>query len=216
MNGYRLVGWMGPDPVRIDVATVRLGADHLSAHGSSTSEDYTLTYRLATEPGWITRRLDVRVDGDGRWRELTLRRDPDGRWSSWRSEAAGAGEPLTTVTEHEGLAAALDCDLGQCPLTNTMPVLRHGLIEASRAGDRRRADLTMAWVSVPELDVVASAQCYESGVPVAGGGVQLRYQAGSFVEHIEFDADGLVVSYPSIGRRIADHSGSMDASRNAG
>jgi uncharacterized protein len=207
MNGHRLLGWIGPKPVRIDVARVSLGDDRLSAHGSSTTDDYSLTYRLATAPQWITRRLDVRVDGDGWWRQLMLQRDGDGRWSSRRREATGDGEPVTTVAEHDGLTGALDCDLALCPLTNTMPVLRHGLIGASRAGDHRQVELTMAWVSLPELDVVASAQRYESGVPVAAGGVQIRYQADSFVEHIEFDNDGLVVSYPSIGRRIADHSG---------
>ncbi len=61
----------------------------------------------------------------------------------------------------------------------------------------------MAWVAVPELDVVRATQQYEAGAAVAGGGAQVRFQAGSFVEHIEVDADGLVVSYPSIGRRIA-------------
>ena len=204
VNGYNLVGWTGPEPVRIDVASVSLRADQLSAHGSSATEDYVLTYRLATEPPWITRRLDVRVDGDGWWRRLTLERDVGGRWSS-RTEATGEGEPVTTVAEHDELEGALDCDLALCPLTNTMPVLRHGLLEASRAGERRRVDLTTAWVSVPELEVVASAQRYDSGVPVAGGGAQVRYQAGAFVEHIEFDVDGLVVSYPSIGQRFAHY-----------
>jgi hypothetical protein len=204
MNGYKLVGWTGPEPVRIDVASVRLRADQLSAHGSSATEDYVLTYRLATVPHWITRRLDVRADGDGWWRRLTLERDVGGRWSS-STEATGEGEPVTTVAEHEELEGALDCDLALCPLTNTMPVLRHGLLEASRAGERRRVDLTTAWVSVPELEVVASAQRYDSGVPVAGGGAQVRYQAGAFVEHIEFDVDGLVVSYPSIGQRFAHY-----------
>ena len=196
---------------------MRLGDDHLTAHGSSTTADYALTYRLATGPEWITRRLDVRVERtDGGWRHLTLERDVGGRWSSRRTEGTAAGDPVTANAEHDALNGALDCDLGLCPLTNTMPVLRHRLMEASRAGETRRVDLTMAWVSVPELEVVASAQRYDAGVPVAGGGAQIRYQSGDFVEHIELDADGLVVSYPSIGLRIADHSGSMDDSRNAG
>ena len=33
--------------------------------------------------------------------------------------------------------------------------------------------------------------------------LEIRFQADTFVEHIEVDADGLVVNYPSIGRRIA-------------
>jgi hypothetical protein len=84
-----------------------------------------------------------------------------------------------------------------------MPVLREDLIEASRRGEQRRVELTMAWVAVPELDVMSSAQRYDAGVPVVAGGAQIRFEAGSFHEHIEVDADGLVVSYPSIGRRLA-------------
>jgi hypothetical protein len=216
MNGYKLVSWTGPDPVRIDVASVRLADDHLTAHGSSTTADYALTYRLVTEPRWTTRRLDVRIDGDGWWRGLMLRRDDDGRWSSRHTAATGDGEPATASAEHDELDGALDCDLGLCPLTNTMPVLRHRLVDASLAGEPLQVVLTMAWVSVPELDVVASAQRYDSGVAVAGGGAQIRYQTGDFVEHIEFDVDGLVVSYPSIGRRITDHPPSIDASRKTG
>jgi hypothetical protein len=202
MTGNRLLAWVGPDPERIDVAHVVLGPDRLSAHGSSTAPEYALTYRFDTGPGWVTQRLDVRVDGDGWWRTLGLRR-ADGRWTSQRVVSSTNGEPAVAAVEHPELAGALDCDLALCPLTNTMPVLREGLIGASRRGEQCRAELTMAFVGVPELDVLNATQQYESGAAVAGGGAQLRFQAGSFVEHIEVDADGLVVSYPSIGRRIA-------------
>jgi uncharacterized protein len=216
MDGEHLVAWIGPEPPRIDVAHVRTRRERLSAHGSSTGADYALTYRLVTGPRWITRRLDVRVEGDGWWRQLTVDRANRGGWSSRRTEVAGDSDPMVTIADHPELDAALDCDLALCPLTNTMPVLRHGLLVASRQGETRTADLTMAWVSVPELDVQANAQRYDSGVPVATGGAQIRYQSGSFIEHIEVDAHGLVVSYPSIGRRIAEYSSSTVPSRKVG
>jgi uncharacterized protein len=201
MTGNRLLAWSGPDPERIDVAHLVLGPDRLSAHGSSTTPEYALTYRLVTGPAWVTQRLDVRVDGDGWSRTLELRRDADGRWTSRRVERRTDGEPA--ALEHPELAGALDCDLALCPVTNTMPVLRAGLIEAAGRGEQQGAELTMAWVAVPDLEVVPATQSYGSPVAVAGGGAQIRFQAGSFVEHIEVDADGMVVSYPSIGRRIA-------------
>jgi uncharacterized protein len=203
MTGNRLLAWVGPDPERIDVAHVVLAPDRLSAHGSSTAPEYALTYRLVTGPGWVTQRLDVRVDGDGWSRTLGLRRGAEGTWTSRRVESGTDGEATVSALEHPELAGALDCDLGLCPVTNTMPVLRAGLIEAARRGEQQRAELTVAWVAVPELDVLTATQQYESGAAVAGGGAQIRFQAGSFVEHIEVDADGLVVSYPSISRRIA-------------
>ncbi len=60
----------------------------------------------------------------------------------------------------------------------------------------------MAWVAVPELIVTASPQSYDAGTTIAGGGAQIRFASGGFVEHIEVDADGVVVSYPSIGNQL--------------
>jgi hypothetical protein len=203
VTGNRLLAWLGPDPTRVDVAHVELGSDQLRARGSSVTSAYVLTYELVTGARWVTRRLDVRIDGD-RWRRtLSLRRSPGGEWTSSRADLPTEGEPQSRAFDHPELAEALDCDLGLCPLTNTMPILREGLVDASRRGEPRRAELTMAWVAVPELEVVPSEQWYDAGVPVAGGGAQIQFQAGSFREHIEVDADGLVVSYPSIGRRLA-------------
>ena len=203
MTGNRLLAWVGPDPERIDAAHVVLGPDRLSAHGSSTTPEYALTYRLLTGPDWVTQHLDVRVDGDGWGRTLGLWRSGEGRWMSRRVENGRDGESTPSTVDHPELAGALDCDLGLCPVTNTMPVLRAGLIEAAQRGERPRTELTVAWVAVPELNVLTATQQYESGAAVAGGGAHVRFEAGSFVEHIEVDADGLVVSYPSIGRRIA-------------
>jgi uncharacterized protein len=203
MTGNRLLAWIGPDPPRVDVAHVELGSDRLAARGSSVTSTYALTWELVTGPAWVTRQLDVHVDGDGWRRTLSLRRSVDGAWSSRRDDASAEDEPVTSAFEHPELSAALDCDLALCPLTNTMPVLREDLVEASRRGEPRGAELTMAWVAVPDLKVVSSEQRYHTGVAVAGGGAQIQYEAGSFREHIEVDADGLVVSYPSIGLRLA-------------
>jgi uncharacterized protein len=189
MTGSRLLAWAGPDPERIDVAHVVLGPDRLAAHGSSTTPEFALTYWLVTGPGWVTQRLDVRIDGDGWWRGLSVGRTDDGRWSSQHTDTTTAGTSATRTVEHPELSRALDCDLGLCPLTNTMPVLREDLIGASRRGEHRPVELPMAFVGVPELDVALAVQRYDPGVVVAGGGAQIRFQADTFVEHIEVDAD---------------------------
>ena len=201
-GGRRLVTWLGPEPRRVDVAHVRLDTDRLSAHGSSTCASHVVTYRLRTGAAWVTRALDVAVEGDGWCRTLTLRRTQSGHWSARRCESSDSGPETDEPVVLPDLDAALDCDLGLCPLTNTMPILRAGLVEASQRGEARRAELTMAWVSVPDLRVTSSAQVYESGVPVVGGGAQVHFTSEGFAAHIEVDADGLVASYPSIGRRL--------------
>ena len=172
--------WRGVDPDRLETAWVRTGERRLSAHGSSTTGDYVLSWRLETGDGWVTRDLWVGVDGA---RSLQLSRGAGGEWSVGR------------------LDGALDCDLGLCPFTNTMPVLRHGL-HVPRPPGEVDVELVMAWVSVPDLTVSASRQRYRSDGSGAGGRARIRFDSEGFSARIEVDADGFVVDYPGIGYRV--------------
>ncbi|MFD3808367.1 putative glycolipid-binding domain-containing protein [Streptomyces sp. NPDC058619] len=146
-------------------------------------EPYWLSYELETAEGYVTRRLGVRVEDAGRVRELDLRRSAAGGW---------------TVDGHPrpDLEGALDCDLGLCPLTNSMPVLRHALHR--NAGEH---GFLMAWVSVPDLAVRPSLQTYAHLGRTGSGGALIRYASGDFAADVQFDADGLVVDYPDLARR---------------
>jgi hypothetical protein len=100
-----------------------------------------------------------------------------------------------------GLGGALDCDLGFSPLTNTMPVLRHGLHRQPG-----RVDLVMVWISVPDLGVHAFHQRYENLGGERGGAI-VRYASveegrETFTADLELDHDGLVRHYPGLARRI--------------
>jgi hypothetical protein len=148
-------------------------------------QPYWLTYQLETGPGYVTRRLRVNLETATEVRELDLQRGTDGRWTA-------NGETVA------GVDGALDCDLGLCPITNTMPVLRHGLHQNS--GEQ---DFLMAWVAVPELAVRPSRQTYTHLGPVEGGGAAIRYAAGDYRSDVVFDADGFVIDYPGMARRLA-------------
>jgi hypothetical protein len=190
-------------------ADVVLRADRLSATGTAigaTPIPYRLDYELDTGPGFVTRRLRVRSHGNGWRRHLDLRRANDGTWSA---DATLTGEPVelpatafadpgASAATIASLVGALDCDLGECPLTNTMPVLRHGLLRRSEP-----IDLVMAWVSVPDLSVRRSDQRYTFLEADAGGGALIRYESGAFRADVRFDPDGLVVDYPGLGRRLS-------------
>jgi hypothetical protein len=65
-------------------------------------------------------------------------------------------------------------------------------------------DLLMAWVDVPSLAVTPSRQRYEHVRRTEDGSV-VRYvgEGGSFVADLELDGDGLVRTYPGLGRRVA-------------
>lgn len=82
-------------------------------------------------------------------------------------------------------------DLGWSPVFNSLPVIRHRLLES--AGAR---DYVMQWVDVPSLEVTKSVQRYE---PLDSG--LIRFRSGSFTADIRFDANEFVVDYPGIARR---------------
>jgi hypothetical protein len=186
MADARLLAWQIDATAGSDSARVRLEGTRLSAEGQASGQrpfPWSTTYALETGDDFVTARIRVEARWDGGGATLDLRRTAAG----WTVN----GEP------RPDLAAALDCDLGACPLTNTMPVLRHGLL--ARPGDH---ELLMAFIDVPDLTVVPNVQRYTHVRRVRGGGALITYRSGSFRSDVTFDADGFVVDYPQLGRRI--------------
>ncbi|MFF8970950.1 putative glycolipid-binding domain-containing protein [Streptomyces sp. NPDC014995] len=187
MTTSRVLTWDVMASRGYETAWAEYGEGVLRARGRAVGTlpaPYWVAYELDTGDGFVTRRLRVTVETAARSRTLDLRRDERGGWTA-------DGERLP------GFEDALDCDLGLCPLTNTMPVLRHGLLR--EPGERR---LLMAWVSVPDLTVRPSWQTYTRLGP-SGRGARVRYASGSFRSDVEFDGDGFVVDYPQLARRLA-------------
>ncbi|MFI5684132.1 putative glycolipid-binding domain-containing protein [Streptomyces sp. NPDC051636] len=169
-----------------ETAWVERGEGVLRARGRAVGtvpEPYWIAYELDTADGLVTRRLTVTADSASGTRTLDLRHDGGGRWTT-------GGVPLPDVD------GALDCDLGLCPLTHTMPVLRHGLHRMP--GER---EFVMAWVSVPQLTVRPSRQTY-THLGRTRHGARVRYASGGFSADLEFDADGFVADYPGLARRL--------------
>lgn len=180
--------WQGVGGHALELSAAEIGSGGLTARGAwvrAEPEPYTLTYGLATTSGFVTTELTVSAWGAGWSRSLELRRLPDGAW---------VAQPGGNLPE---LGGALDCDLGYSCLTNTMPVLRHGLLEGGGP-----IDLLMAWVSVPDLRVLPVAQRYTHLARRPGGGAVVRYESDSFRADIAFDSSGFVVEYPQLGRRV--------------
>jgi hypothetical protein len=186
----RQVIWRGVEEWLAEAASVDLREEGLSATGTQFGADpspYRLDYRLDASDGFVTRELELSANADGGRRTLKLHHDGSG---GWRAEA-----------EHEvelpDLSLARDIDIGFSPLTNSLPILRHGL---HRQGER---DFVMAWVEVPSLNVIAARQRY---VHVSGGedGAIVRFVDGEsdFSADLELDRDGLLVFYPELARRV--------------
>jgi hypothetical protein len=191
--------WAGTDEWRAESSLVTPVQDGFTATGVQLAVapvPYRLDYRLTAAAGWVTRSLDVTAAGAGWQRRVRLTRGEDGGWT-FRAEADGEVDLPDPVCDPARLAGALDCDIGFSPLTNTMPLLRSRLHR--RPGT---VDLTMAWVSVPDLAVVASAQRYEHLRTTPDGSV-VRYSSGNFTAELELDADAFVVDYQYLARRVS-------------
>jgi hypothetical protein len=193
--------WLKDQPFGVEIAEVRLGGGTLSASGAAIGTEpraYRLEYDLTTTRGYVTGRLSVRTRGDGWSRTLDLERAGSGRWSA-RYTSEGAADLGTPGGDLDSMAGALDVDLGLSPLTNSMPVLRHALHLGGGP-----TEFLMAWVSVPDLSVQPSRQRYTFLRQDAEAHV-VRYESvgGTFTAEIAFDADGIVLDYPGIARRVA-------------
>ena len=200
----RAVAWVKDDPFGVEFAEIEIRRDHFQAQGvavGSTPLPYRLDYELETATDFITSRLRVTSRGEAWRRDLDLRRDAHGAWSIAADQEGqidlppAGGDPAT-------LTGALDCDLGLSPVTNMMPILRHGLLDGGVP-----IELTMAWVAVPALAVQADGQRYRHLRSTADHHV-IRYEAvdGSFAADITVDADAVVIDYPGIARRLEEDS----------
>jgi len=117
---------------------------------------------------------------------MTLRADGEG---TWLDEEGG---------ELLGLSGGVDVDISATPFTNTLPIQRLPL----SAGES--TELTVAYVSIPDLDLDTDAQRYTCLDPVDEDGGRFRYDAvdGDFTAELVVDPDGLVVDYSDLFTRI--------------
>ena len=186
--------WQGiDDPSRVDRVNVAITEHGMYAFGTATSDTFATVWRLDVDPAWTTRRLEIASRGVDWSRNLVLERDTNGVWTTAAEATGNADLPPPGLANPRTVEGAQDCDLGLCPLTNTMPVRRLGLLER----DVAETKLTTAWIEVPSLRVVRSDQVYAS----AGGRVHFRTADGAFRAVLDVDHDGIVRNYPELAIR---------------
>lgn len=202
-RGVRMLTWQSPPglPWQVDTALVDAGPGALQATGKQLGLaplPYTLEWALETSAPWVTRRLTVWVQGEDWSRSLHLTHDGAGGWR-YDAQLTGVVDLPDPGGDTVALGDALDCDLGSCPLTTTMPVLRHRLHT-----DPGTHSHVMARVSVPDLRVVATGQRYEHLDP-GPEGPRVRYADldGTFTADLTLDAEGFVLDHPGLTRRVS-------------
>ena len=173
--------WTGEGIERLNV--VRDGGRVLATavvEGAENGTPFGVRYEILCDARWRVRSLTVQPLSGGKALELLA--DGQGRWTT------GQGDPLPD------LDGCIDADISATPFTNTLPIRRLGL----RTGES--ADLKVAYVAVPGLGVEPDGQRYTC----LKEGELYRYESleSDFVADLRVDADGLVLDYPGLFRRI--------------
>ncbi len=148
---------------------------------------FRLAYRLQWDAAdWRLRgaELSVRIGHGAGDRSLRLRTDGQGRWQDGRGRALGE------------LDGCLDLDIWPTPFTNTFPVRRQPM----RIGERR--EFLVAWVDGVDLRTVKPQR--QAYTRLAERRYLFESLDGSgFSAELPVDADGLVLDYPGLFRRVA-------------
>jgi hypothetical protein len=190
----RLVFWRGTEEWLAEAASVDFTGNGMTASGTQLGAEphpYRLDYRLDAGEDFVTRSLHAEASGEGWTRSIELTHDGEG---GWELQGEGVDPGDTGIVQ-----GALDCDLAYSPLTNLMPVRRHSIDK-----QEIEVDFLVAWVSVPDLGLRASRQRYEH-VSRSDAGATVRFVSldSDFRADLELDADGLVVDYPQLARRVS-------------
>ncbi len=152
--------------------------------GVNDDQPFRLWYEIQTESDWKVRACTLRLLGDTT-PVVTLHADGEGHWTD------AAGVPLSA------LDGCIDVDISVTPFTNTLPIRRVSLHPG------QSVDLLVAYLSVPEMEVRSAPQRYTCLEGNAAGGLY-RYESltSGFTRDLRIDAQGLVIDYPGLWKRV--------------
>jgi hypothetical protein len=175
--------WQDVETSALDRCRLAAGRDGLRLSGTVLTPEHgtplEVRYLVEAAPDGLTRRVELELDVGATRRVLLA--DGAGRWR-WED-----GPELAEVD------GALDVDLVVTPATNTLPIRRLGALAPGQT-----ADLRMAWVQFPGLEVVPSAQRYQR---LAAD--RWHFSTDGFHAELLVDPDGLVLDYGGRFRSLA-------------
>jgi len=140
---------------------------------------YAARYQIICDNEWRVKSVGVELLGEDR--NIRLTGDGNGTWSGQSGDLAQ-------------FRGAIDVDITATPFTNTLTIRRLNL------GKEQSADIFTVYIHLPELKITSEPQRYTCLEP--GGLYRFESLDGDFVRDIEVDADGLVLNYPGLFRRI--------------
>lgn len=186
-----MITWQGLHEPRLEQVRLLLSSDQrLRASGrmvaAGPDEQFNASFEVSVDESGQVNRLLLRTATVLEERQCSLSRTEDGAWLVDHGQGA----------KRETFNGALDVDVQFAVLFNTIPIRRLGL-------HREEGEFTLpvVWVSLPELTVKAVTHTYKT-VSVADDVSVVRFKSAGFEQNIKVDANGLVVDYPLISKRI--------------
>lgn len=148
--------------------------------GVSNRIPFRLHYEITCDSHWKVKELSLTLLSSNR-KSIKIRADGQGHWSTHR------GDPVSS------LDGCIDVDISATPFTNTLPIRRLEL----KPG--QSAELLVAYVLIPEMDLMTDGQRYTCLELNAHGGLY-RYESldSDFSADLRVDSDGIVIDYPGL------------------
>jgi uncharacterized protein len=177
-----VVRWQAEDGYGLEHAEITVRPSGIEAESVVIGDrfgPYGARYRLLCAADWSVRSVEINVVGAG---TLRLTSDGAGHWK----DAAGV-----SLGELQG---CLDVDISATPLTNTLPIRRLQLASAERR------EIRVVYIQVPSLVPALAMQAYTCLV----SNERYRYEGlfDRFETELVVDAEGLVIDYPTLFRRV--------------
>jgi len=134
----------------------------------------SLRYRIASDPGWRTRWVEVSGWLGGEAVQVEAHVDRSG---VWRVDGRELAE----------IAGCVDVDLNFSPSTNLLPIRRLNL----EVGEEK--DVRAAWLRFPSFRFELLEQSYRR---LSAGRYRYRSAGGRFETELDVDENGFVTRYP--------------------
>lgn len=152
--------------------------------GMHQNTPFRARYEIHTDKGWKVQQCTLQLLGDFH-QEIILRANNENHWTD------------VAATPLPALDGCIDVDISITPFTNTLPIRRLAL------NTSQSVDILVAYIAVPELEVRLAPQRYTCLESNADGGLY-RYESltSGFTRDLRVDAQGLVIDYPGIWKRI--------------
>lgn len=150
--------------------------------GIEDKQPFCLHYQLRCDADYQIKTVDARLVGGG---SISLSTDGNGHWFD------ADRKPISS------LSGCFDVDISVTPFTNTLTIRR----VAWEVGQQQQ--FLMAYILIPTLEIYADQQHYTCLVRKDSGSIFLfESMSTGFTAQIVVDADGLVVDYPELFKRV--------------